>query len=1656
MTSVIPYTGVVSSNSSGSVLTITFSAYVGGIVPLTDGLVVLDRFYYYINGVANLYTFNGDQSLLTPPSSNQISVNISPSVILYPASMIKSVVLSPGYATFTLFPSSNGSMVSGAGLQINVSSLVGFTGNRNVYSGGTGTFVLATTVTSPPQITGSSSICTLSGSYAITSFTVSVPNATVTFPGSETVVVGTFVQIFNTPGLASSASFKVTASSSGSVTFATVLTASPTLSSAGTSLVQITTSLGQVYNYVTPPTVRVTNAVWTAGTPPTTVFSITATNGNSLFTAPFSPGTNIKVSGVSPAGYDGTFLVAASSSTAITTNSISTNPGTFTLAGTAKGTPAVGAENIWALVSQSNPPGLSPYVQFFFSNDGTTPLWSGAGPFVVGQQAIVSCSVTYLFTTYSYSTTYIVQHVNQAYNGYNVLVSNQGWVVMNNPLANNGILYQTVNTGSYAIPGGAVANGAAWGVTTSQSLSNKLTTTGANYALNSGVAETISNDGTINFFGRVVGYSFSSQETVWPDTGETVTMTQYTPSVSVFNGSTARTLQLPQASNLIAGAQYMVINNSSATISVEDWSGGVVASQGPGTVVYTLSDNTTSSGVWKNVSGIQTLTASAPSFLSTTVTGSANTNLAIGYSGIALPVANGGTGLGSVGSSGQVLTIVSGAPAWATPSAGTVTSVAASTTGAPFLSITGSPVTSSGTLAIGLSGNPLVINNNIQSNSFSSVSGQGAYFSWNRGGGTGTTSFGNQLGTGATGGWEWVAYNTSNVLTGVSMTLSQAGALSLALPLASSSGGTGLGSVGSAGQVLTIVSGAPAWATPSAPGTGTVTSVGLAVPPIFTVSGSPVTGSGTISINYSGAPLPVLNGGTGATTATGSGSVVLQTTPTVKGSIEIMNLIGSNNIVISAPSSGLASYTFALPASVGSAGQVLTSQAGSNMTWTTPAVGSVTSVALTVPSFLSITGSPVTSSGTLAIGLSGSALPVLNGGTGVTTSTGNGSVVLQANGTLYNYTIADSNSTSSSFALMIQGSTGIVYGTQQGMLEVTGGAGPNPGNMVSVYAPSQGSGNSISKMFGQSNTTGCSLYERFTFNTTTSLNTYTMSLIGEPPSFIIGTAGISITGGPLTLSTPLAYTSGGTGLATVGSSGQVLTIVSGAPAWATPSAPGTGTVTSVAASVPSFLSLTGSPITTSGTLAISYSGTALPVANGGTGATSSTGGGAVVLQNNPLMYNVVMTDTVASSSSTALNVYGNGGMTYSLAQGVMEITYPGGAPGNLLMMYASSLFSGSSVTRTFGRSVATNQCLVESFYYNSALSGALNTYTMTLYGAAASFVMGPAAFTITGGVSIVSGTLNAAQIYATVIDNTANTNGIWIGYNTSQGTSAQPVLRVYDNSTVRNILLEVVQAGTSSGTDYVNFYPGNTSYGGTTISRNVTYSSGGLPATNNIWWNQSGGQGETCFGNAFSTGTNKAFGFYNSSLTNLFSINSDGTAALLLSLTVGGSITVSNNIFAQLIRIGNNNAAGYNTAITSPTTVIPSSILYGLIQFFYGGTNLAVGSITTTGGVTAFNTTSDYRMKENVRPILSPSSIISKLSPCTFSMKHTGEVMDGFIAHELQEYVPYAVAGEKDGEQMQAVDYSKLTPLLTAAMQEQQVQIDILMERVRVLENKLV
>jgi hypothetical protein len=86
-----------------------------------------------------------------------------------------------------------------------------------------------------------------------------------------------------------------------------------------------------------------------------------------------------------------------------------------------------------------------------------------------------------------------------------------------------------------------------------------------------------------------------------------------------------------------------------------------------------------------------------------------------------------------------------------------------------------------------------------------------------------------------------------------------------------------------------------------------------------------------------------------------------------------------------------AAFNALAPSQTGNSGKYLTTD-GSNTSWATNPLGTVTSVAATVPSFLSISGSPITTSGTLAFGLSGTALPTTSGGTGLTSFTANGVV----------------------------------------------------------------------------------------------------------------------------------------------------------------------------------------------------------------------------------------------------------------------------------------------------------------------------------------------------------------------------------------------------------------------------------------------------------------------------------------------------------------------------------------------------------------------------------------------------------------------------------------------------------------------------------------
>ena len=126
------------------------------------------------------------------------------------------------------------------------------------------------------------------------------------------------------------------------------------------------------------------------------------------------------------------------------------------------------------------------------------------------------------------------------------------------------------------------------------------------------------------------------------------------------------------------------------------------------------------------------------------------------------------------------------------------------------------------------------------------------------------------------------------------------------------------------------------------------------------------------------------------------------------------------------------------------------------------------------------------------------------------------------------------------------------------------------------------------------------------------------------------------------------------------------------------------------------------------------------------------------------------------------------------------------------------------------------------------------------------------------------------------------------------------------------------------------------------------------------------------------------------------------------------------------------------------------------IVFANGGT--AVGTVYTNGTTTSYNTSSDYRLKEDYQPVADAIVRLNKLKPVNFAWKVDGSRCDGFLAHELQEVIPEAATGHKDevdsdGNPMyQGIDQSKIVPLLTAALQELSAQNKELTQRIEALE----
>ena len=158
----------------------------------------------------------------------------------------------------------------------------------------------------------------------------------------------------------------------------------------------------------------------------------------------------------------------------------------------------------------------------------------------------------------------------------------------------------------------------------------------------------------------------------------------------------------------------------------------------------------------------------------------------------------------------------------------------------------------------------------------------------------------------------------------------------------------------------------------------------------------------------------------------------------------------------------------------------------------------------------------------------------------------------------------------------------------------------------------------------------------------------------------------------------------------------------------------------------------------------------------------------------------------------------------------------------------------------------------------------------------------------------------------------------------------------------------------------------------------------------------------------------------------------------------------NNNVFVPGIII---NTLGEIAASVGINTVTPN-VLWTL---FVEGSVRATDSVYFEQDVDAlsYNARSDYRLKENIIPISDTDFSIDQLKPVYYNFKESQKKDLGFLAHEVQSEIPFLVTGEKDGEDMQSINYNGFIALLVKEIQDLKSEMKILKEEVNELRNRV-
>ena len=200
--------------------------------------------------------------------------------------------------------------------------------------------------------------------------------------------------------------------------------------------------------------------------------------------------------------------------------------------------------------------------------------------------------------------------------------------------------------------------------------------------------------------------------------------------------------------------------------------------------------------------------------------------------------------------------------------------------------------------------------------------------------------------------------------------------------------------------------------------------------------------------------------------------------------------------------------------------------------------------------------------------------------------------------------------------------------------------------------------------------------------------------------------------------------------------------------------------------------------------------------------------------------------------------------------------------------------------------------------------------------------------------------------------------------------------------------------------------------------------------------------------------TNTFFGFNDA---DTFRIVTGGSEALRVdssqAIRINTTSTQDTKLFVEYSTASSNvGAAIISNPNASASRAMTVNIGANATLIAFDKSFAAVGSITTNGSSVAYNTSSDYRLKENVDYTWDATTRLKQLKPARFNFKsdETNTLVDGFLAHEVSSIVPEAITGEKDAvdsegnPEYQGIDQSKLVPLLVKTIQDLEARITAL------------